>query len=183
MADKEEKKKEEQEEQEPKSKGSLKRKLMIPLLPVITFVIFVLLFSNLFGVDIQMALNPPTLENPEDSTQAEVDSTEIMPGLEDLPDSIKDDIINQQNELTRLRQEVETYAENKVAGKGEDAKRLAKLYDGIDQEQLAEIFRHMEDSIIVEILPLMKTKNASGVLSKLEPVRAAKISRMIIIKE
>jgi flagellar motility protein MotE (MotC chaperone) len=41
----------------------------------------------------------------------------------------------------------------------------------------------MDDSIIVEILPLMKSKNAAGVLSTLNPQRAAKISRMIIIRE
>ena len=57
---------------------------------------------------------------------------------------------------------------------------LAKIYDGMDQEKVAEVFSQMQDSLIVALLPKMKSGNASLVLEFLPPGRSAKISRMML---
>jgi flagellar motility protein MotE (MotC chaperone) len=52
---------------------------------------------------------------------------------------------------------------------------LAKIYDGMDQERLVEVFNQLEDSLIAAILPRMKSANASLVLEFMQPDRSARI--------
>ena len=58
--------------------------------------------------------------------------------------------------------------------------QLAKLYDGMEPQSIAQLMRNLEDEIIVELLPRMKSKNAAIVLSLLPPKRAAKLSKQMI---
>ncbi len=57
---------------------------------------------------------------------------------------------------------------------------LAKLYDGMDPIAVAKLMANLDDSIVVELIPRMKQKNASDVMSLLPPARAATISKQII---
>ncbi|HVP07596.1 MAG TPA: hypothetical protein VMS71_07120 [Candidatus Acidoferrum sp.] len=57
---------------------------------------------------------------------------------------------------------------------------LAKLYDGMDPTAVAKLMANLDDSIVVAIIPRMKQKNASEVLSLIPPQRAAKLSKDII---
>jgi flagellar motility protein MotE (MotC chaperone) len=57
---------------------------------------------------------------------------------------------------------------------------LAKLYDGMEGAAVAKLMANLEDSIVVSLIPRMKQKNASDVLTLLPPVRAAAISRQIL---
>ena len=163
-----------------KKGGGLKKLLLIPLLPVLTFVIFVFLFSSLFGVDINMALNPP---DPPDSVTVLIDEeTQETSKSEKSPpsDSAWAELEEKKQELELMQEELKSSIEKRDAARSEDAKALARLYDGIKQEQLAYIFEHMDDTLIVRILPQMKAQNASKVLEYMNPERAARISRMIL---
>jgi flagellar motility protein MotE (MotC chaperone) len=57
---------------------------------------------------------------------------------------------------------------------------LAKLYDGMEAAAVAKLMANLDDSIVVALIPRMKQKNASDVLSMIPPVRAAAISKQII---
>ncbi len=57
---------------------------------------------------------------------------------------------------------------------------IAKLYDGMDQRAVAQLMANLDDNTVVLILPRMKTKNASAVMSLLPPKRAAKLSKQMI---
>lgn len=58
--------------------------------------------------------------------------------------------------------------------------QLAKLYDSMDPQAVAQLMRNLEDEIVVELLPRMKSKNAAIVLSLLPPKRAAQLSKQMI---
>ncbi|MDX9856345.1 MAG: hypothetical protein RBT76_00985 [candidate division Zixibacteria bacterium] len=57
---------------------------------------------------------------------------------------------------------------------------LAKLYDGMDPRSVAKLVANLDDETVVSILPRMKQKNASQVLSLMPAVRAAKLSKQMI---
>ena len=57
---------------------------------------------------------------------------------------------------------------------------LAKLYDGMEPSAVASLAENLDDSIVVAIIPRMKQKNASQLLSLMPPQRAAKLSKQII---
>lgn len=58
--------------------------------------------------------------------------------------------------------------------------QLAKLYDSMEPQAVAQLMRNLEDEIVVELLPRMKSKNAAIVLSLLPPKRAANLSKQMI---
>lgn len=57
---------------------------------------------------------------------------------------------------------------------------LAKLYDGMDPRSVAKLVANLDDETVVSILPRMKQKNASQVLSLMPAARAAKLSKQMI---
>jgi len=57
---------------------------------------------------------------------------------------------------------------------------LAKLYDGMEPDAVAKLAENLDDSLVVAIIPRMKQKNASQLLSLMPPQRAAKLSKQII---
>ena len=57
---------------------------------------------------------------------------------------------------------------------------LAKLYDSMDARAVAKLMANLDDGTVVSILPRMKNKNASAVLSLFPPKRAARLSKQMI---
>jgi len=57
---------------------------------------------------------------------------------------------------------------------------LAKLYDGMQPQSVAELLANLDDTTVVSIIPRMKPKVASQVLQLMPPPRAASISKQII---
>lgn len=57
---------------------------------------------------------------------------------------------------------------------------LAKLYDGMQPQAVAELLANLDDTTVVSIIPRMKPKVASQVLQLMPPPRAASISKQII---
>ena len=58
--------------------------------------------------------------------------------------------------------------------------KLAKLYDGMEARSVARLIANLDDETVVSLLPRMKLKNASSVLSLMPPVRAARLSKQMI---
>lgn len=162
-----------------KKSGFVKKLIMVPLLPALTFIIAVLLFSNLFGVDLKMALNPPV--HP-DSVRTEENTQAVEEDNNHSGDSTLAELRKEKAELKKIKAEIDASLQKKEENIAEDLKALAKLYDSIKEDQLAYIFDHMEDTLIVKILPIMKSQKAAKVLELLDPVRAAKISRMLVVQ-
>jgi len=57
---------------------------------------------------------------------------------------------------------------------------LAKLYDGMDPRAVAKVMANLDDATVVSILPRMKLKNASAVLSLMPAKRGARLSKKMI---
>lgn len=57
---------------------------------------------------------------------------------------------------------------------------LAKLYDNMDPRSVAQLAANLDDATVVAILPRMKQKNASQVLSLMPAQRAARLSKEMI---
>ena len=99
----------------------------------------------------------------------------------------KDDLTKREVALTSRQKEVEEL-DRKVSQKvmrleqslADRVANLAKLYDGMEPSAVAKLAENLDDSIVVAIIPRMKQKNASQLLSLLPPQRAAKLSKQII---
>ncbi len=57
---------------------------------------------------------------------------------------------------------------------------LARLYDGMKAEDVAQLVANLDDSLVVAIIPRMKPANAAKLLALLPPKRAASISTQLI---
>lgn len=58
--------------------------------------------------------------------------------------------------------------------------KLAKLYDGMEARAVTKLIANLDDNTVVSLLPRMKLKNASAVLSLMPPIRAARLSKQMI---
>jgi len=90
------------------------------------------------------------------------------------------DIAKRERELEKLHREVSLKLLTLEKAESTRINSLAKLYDGMDQRAVAQLMANLDDNTIVLILPRMKTKNASAVMSLLPPQRAAKLSKQMI---
>ena len=167
---------------EPQVPESPKKKkyafLIVVALPVVTFVVALFLFSSLYGVNIMVALASEPVDHSKNVMSASGNA-----GNEDdakAPDSSWKELNRQKAELEELRNETIGLMEKREGMVSEEVKSLARLYDGISESQLSNIFDHMDDTLIVKVLPYMKKAKASKVLEQLSPDRAATISRMMI---
>lgn len=57
---------------------------------------------------------------------------------------------------------------------------LAKMYDNMDPAAVARLAANLDDATVVAIIPRMKQRNASQLLSLLPPQRAASLSKQMI---
>ena len=92
----------------------------------------------------------------------------------------KDSLSSEQARLAALKEEIAELLKRKKEADEQKLVELARLYDKMDQQKVAEVFSHMSDSLVVKILPRMKAGNASQVLEYLPSDRSAKISRMLL---
>lgn len=132
-----------------------------------------------------------------DVMNAEADSTAAMQARNAAnEDSVKEHswIEKQKSELAQregalaVRQKELEELDRKVSQKvmrleqslADRVANLAKLYDGMEPSAVASLAENLDDSIVVAIIPRMKQKNASQLLSLMPPQRAAKLSKQII---
>lgn len=116
---------------------------------------------------------------PEDSA-AVTDSLSEIQKARELLAAEKAELDKKQAELQEK--------ENKVTqglAKIDDAETariisLARLYDGMKAEDVAQLVANLDDSLVVAIIPRMKPANAAKLLALLPPKRAASISTQLI---
>ena len=113
--------------------------------------------------------------------QAEIDKTRavIAAELEDLKKQ-RAQILREKTELEEMRDNIQRMTKKRSKDEEDRMYKLAKIYDGMDQQSVAEVFTQMEDTLIVSILPKMKSVNASLVLEFLPAQRSAKLSKMLL---
>ncbi|PWB70291.1 hypothetical protein C3F09_09285 [candidate division GN15 bacterium] len=85
-----------------------------------------------------------------------------------------------QKELEELDRKVSQKVMRLEQSLADRVANLAKLYDGMEPSAVAKLAENLDDSIVVAIIPRMKQKNASSLLSLMPPQRAAKLSKQII---
>jgi len=86
----------------------------------------------------------------------------------------------ERQQLETTRREVEGLLATKKEVQAERIAYLAKLFDGMKQNEVSELMAQLDDRIIVAVLPQMKPASASRVLAMLPPARAAKITTMLL---
>jgi flagellar motility protein MotE (MotC chaperone) len=117
------------------------------------------------------------------NTAAREDSLKALDWLEKQ----KSELAQRENALAARQREIEEL-DRKVSQRvmrleqslADRVANLAKLYDGMEPDAVAKLAENLDDSIVVAIIPRMKQKNASQLLSLLPPQRAAKLSKQII---
>ena len=99
----------------------------------------------------------------------------------------KQKLATRETEINKRQRDVEA-SEQKLSQKmlkieqasAERIASVAKLYDGMEPDAVAKLMANLDDTTIVAVLPHMKQKNASLVLSLMPPPRAAYITKQII---
>jgi flagellar motility protein MotE (MotC chaperone) len=147
--------------------------------------------KEIFG-DKQIVKNRDTKEPPqavkeEKPTSVKRDSTNSPAWLK----AEKDKLDAERAELDALKRELdakEAHIKKFLAQVDEmESSRinaLAKLYDGMQENQVVPLINQLTDEQAVQILMKMKPTNASRILGALSPARAGRISeRMITLTE
>lgn len=93
-----------------------------------------------------------------------------------LQDSIKSlvSLLTQETEKAKKPLPQPTVKEPENAS---DPKAMAKILDGIKSEQAVKILNNLSDKEVRELFPLLNKRQASKILSALDPSRAAKLIR------
>ncbi len=86
----------------------------------------------------------------------------------------------ERKQLEILRREVESLLAKKDQVKSERVAYLAKLFDGMKQDEVGKLMAQLTDNTIVAVLPKMKASSASKVLAMLPPERGARITTILL---
>jgi flagellar motility protein MotE (MotC chaperone) len=145
-------------------------------------------------------------ETPAEKTHQKEDSNEVVASVDTVsptvtdsgdsvsvsaaPDTTKAALDSLQVQLTQIRTEkaeleklkTELAQLVKTKNKADSAQMyvLAKMYDGVDAEQLASMMSNMNDSLVIVLLPKLKSQKAGKILQAMPPERAAKISSKLL---
>ncbi len=89
----------------------------------------------------------------------------------------------QRKELELLKIELDNLLKQKKSLESERIAKLAKIYDGMKAQEIAAMMSNLDDETVVAILLRMSTRNAAKVLGILNPERAARISRQLMVQK
>jgi len=118
-----------------------------------------------------------------DSTSKSDSLTAIVTVPEPHEDTIQAQIaqLNQEKaELSKLKSEITELLKVKSMADSARIANLAKMYDGVEVTQLAAMIANMDDTLVLTILPRLKTQKAGKVLEAMPADRAARISSKLI---
>ena len=186
--------------------------LTIIIAAVVSFVIFLGVFSYMMGVFDPAP--PPTAESPDESGEAAVDSfmsggyasaygkaaAEVQAAQDANAidtvaefarldkrkrelDAQEQNIAKQKQELEQLRAQIESLMDKKEQIAAEKLAYVAKLLDGMKPDEMSGLISNLDNPTIMAVLPRMKPQTASRVLATLPPERAAKITMELIDQE
>lgn len=174
-------------------KGAVKI-AVLAIIALVSFFGYLVLFGMVLGVSTSDAVSvlttgtvkgaPKAVEEPveSDSTVAKQSRT-IEAEIQSRSDSLArqlEVIRTEKAELEKLKVEVQELLGAKDKADEEKLYNLAKIYDGMDPVQLAGVMSGINDSIIVAILPRMKSQKASKILESMPADRAARISTKLL---
>jgi|WetSurMetagenome_2_1015567.scaffolds.fasta_scaffold179555_2 flagellar motility protein MotE (MotC chaperone) len=124
--------------------------------------------------------NGKTAEKPNDSTSGKPSSTSEWAKLDAEKkqlDARKKEMDDQEARLKQLLSKSDQLESARIGS-------LAKLYDGMNPQQVAPLITKLTDDQAVDVLLKMKPSNAAKVLEALTAERAARISaKMITVKD
>jgi flagellar motility protein MotE (MotC chaperone) len=94
--------------------------------------------------------------------------------------SLRLELEQKRQELDALKEDLSSLLQQTKASPDSHIVRLVKLYEAMKPQKAAIIMEAMSDSMIVEILPRMKDRQAAKILSAIKPPdRGAKLTRMM----
>lgn len=114
------------------------------------------------------------------SVEDSIDAAEWLEGEKALLAEKEKDLASRERELAILDMKVSQKLLTLEQARMSRVNSLAKLYDGMDARSVAAVMANLDDATVVSILPRMKIKNASQVLSLFPPKRGAKLSKQMI---
>ncbi len=174
-------------------KGAVKM-AVLAVIALASFFGYLVLFGMVLGVSTSDAVSvlttgtvkgaPKAIEmaSETDSTGVEQSHTteaEIQSRSDSLAQQLEA-IRTEKAELEKLKVEVQELLAAKDKANEEKLYNLAKIYDGMDPVQLASVMSGINDSIVVAILPRMKSQKASKILESMPADRAARISTKLL---
>lgn len=122
------------------------------------------------------ALQPQTQLSKEDSLGA----VDWFSKEQTQLDARDKDLSARQKEIEKVERSVSARITRIEQAESARINNLAKMYDGMDPTAVARLAANLSDATVVALLPRMKQKNASQVLSLLPPQRAASLSQQMI---
>lgn len=200
-------------EEAPVKAGKKFSPVLLIVLGLVTFVVFLGVFSYMMGVfspkppakPEAAATGTPTADSAQGQTKqfvsdfgraaAAVEASQQKGGIDTLGalselDQRHKEIAAEEakldadrKELAALKAEVEQFLAQKKAIAGEKVLYLAKLLDGMKQEELGGLMVKLDDKTILAVLPSLKPQTASKVLALLPPERAAQLSTQLLNTE
>lgn len=174
-------------------KGAVKI-AVLAIIALASFFGYLVLFGVVLGVSTGDAVSvlttgtvkgaPKAIERASatDSTAAGQSHTveaEIQSKSDSLAHQLKA-IKAEKADLEKLKVEVQKLLAARDKADEEKLYNLAKIYDGMDPVQLASVMSGINDSIVVAIIPMMKSQKASKILESMPADRAARISTKLL---
>ncbi len=114
----------------------------------------------------------------------------LMSGLSGTGDSLKTEQEMQKNmidddlkNLNRLKSEIDSLLTIDNADQKANLQKLAKIYEAMRPNEVAQLSANMDDKTLARILAVMKPRNAARVLgeiTRLDPVKSAELSKLIL---
>lgn len=169
---------------------------VLAVIALVSFVGYLVLFGMLLGVSTSDAVSvltsgtvegaPKAAEEPKEADSAGVEQSlseeaKIQSKADSLAQQLKT-IRAETAGLEKLRLELQELMAARDEADEEKLYNLAKIYDGMNPVQLAGVMSGINDSIVVAILPRMKSQKASKILESMPADRAARISTKLLGK-
>lgn len=85
--------------------------------------------------------------------------------------------------LDKMKKEIDSLLTLENADQAANLKKLAKIYEAMRPNEVAQLSLSIDDSILARILAIMKPRNAARVLGEItrqDPAKSAQLSKMIL---
>ena len=170
---------------------------LMTIVSIACFVGYILVFGMAFGINSSQMIHAfghqqPVADGAKADSSASNDSLSAAKneaegdsilaakegGSPEIQDSLKHELANinkEKAELEKLRAEVTSLLKAKAHSDSVQIGNLAKMYDGVEPAQLAQVMSNMDDSLVIAILPRLKAQKAGKILERMPADRAARI--------
>jgi len=86
----------------------------------------------------------------------------------------QEDIVDYNNQIAELENKIKTIEEKEVS-----STKMVEYYSQMKPKEIAPIFDNLDDEIILDILVKLDANIAAKILAELEPLRVAKLTRLL----